>query len=263
MDFTIDMIKSFVAKGIRNFAFIDEMISPKHFTWLAEGLKEAGLDIAYYALSKPTRDFTPQILQTMADSGCKYLLWGLESAHQRVLDLMDKGTKPEDISKLLKHAHAAGIANHVFLICGFPTETEEEFAQTIKFLEDHKDYIYAVHRGTFSLESESPIYEHQERFGITRTWLLRDTPGGERWGYSCDSGMTMERVKEVFISVLPFLREFNPYARYVANFRDHALLIYQKSPLKPEARPFPKMQYAKQPETPWETASRETRSLMC
>jgi hypothetical protein len=263
MDFTIDMLKSFVAQGIRNFAFIDEMISPKHFTWLAEGIKEAGLDIAYYALSKPTRDFTPQILETMARSGCKYLLWGLESANQRVLDLMDKGTKPEDVSRLLKNAHAAGIANHVFLICGFPTETEEEFSQTIKFLEDHKNYIYAIHRGTFSLESESPIYEHQERFGIRRTWLMRDTPGGERWGYECDSGMTMERVKEVFISVLPFLREFNPYARYVANFRDHALLIYQKSPLKPDARPIPAMTYAKQPDTPWETASRETRSLMC
>ena len=118
----------------------------------------------------------------MAKSGCKYLLWGLESASQRVLDLMDKGTKPEDVSKLMKNAHAAGIANHVFMICGFPTETEDEFAQTIKFLDDHKDYIYAVHRGTFSLEPESPIFEHQERFGIKRSWLLRDTPTGGALG---------------------------------------------------------------------------------
>ena len=263
MEFTIDMLKSFVAKGIRNFAFIDEMISPKHFTWLVEGIKEAKLDISYYALTKPSPDFTPAIFKTMAESGCKYLLWGLESANQRVLNLMDKGSKIEEVSRTLWNAHAAGIANHVFLICGFPTETEEEFAQSIKFLDDHKDCIYAIHRGTFGLELQSPIYEHQEQFGITRSWLIRDTPSGGRWGYECSSGMSMERVKEVFISALPFLRVFHPYAQYVANFRDHALLIYQKSQLGPQARPFPRMHYAKQWETPWDNVLQESRAMMC
>jgi anaerobic magnesium-protoporphyrin IX monomethyl ester cyclase len=246
MDFTIDMLRSFVAKGIRNFAFIDEMISPKHFTWLAEGIKEANLDISYYALTKPTKDFTPHHFSVMAASGCKYLLWGLESGNQRVLDLMDKGSKVAEVAQTLRNAHAAGIANHVFMICGFPTETEEEFADTIRFLDENKDYIYAIHRGTFSLEPESPIFEHQERFSITRSWLLRDTPSGGRWGYECSSGMTMERVREVFISSLPFLRVFNPYARVVANFRDHALLLYGKlgSRLRPEVRRFPEITYA-------------------
>jgi hypothetical protein len=265
MDFTIEMLKHFVDQGIRNFAFIDEMISPKHFTWLGEGLKEANLDISYYALTKPSLDFTPAILKTIADSGCKYLLWGLESANQRVLDLMDKGSKPEDISVVLKNAHEAGISNHVFLICGFPTETEEEFSQSIKFLEDHRDYIYAIHRGTFTLEQESPIFEHQERFGITRSWLIQDTPTGGRWGYECSSGMTMQKKRDVFISVLPFLRMFNPYARLVASFRDHALLIYgRKGPMfRPEARQFPKMTYAKEPFAPWAAEARAQRSLMC
>jgi hypothetical protein len=265
MDFTIDMLRSFVSKGIRNFAFIDEMISPKHFTWLAEGIKEAKLDIAYYALTKPTKEFTPAILSTIAESGCKYLLWGLESASQRVLNLMDKGSKIEEVSQTLRNAHAAGIANHVFMICGFPTETEQEFAATIKFLEDHKDCIYAVHRGTFGLEPESPIFEHQERFGITRSWLIQDTPTGGRWGYECSSGMSAERAREVFISVLPFLRAFNPYAQFVANFRDHALLMYQhaQSHMRPHARPFPKMTYAEQPLAPWNGEVVDQRSLMC
>jgi hypothetical protein len=249
MDFTIDMLKSFVAKGIRNFAFIDEMISPKHFTWLAEGIKEAKLDISYYALTKPTREFTPAILAMLAESGCKYLLWGVESANQRVLDLIDKGTKVEDVSQVLKNAHAAGIGNHVFMICGFPTESEEEYAQTLKFLDDHKDYIYAVHRGPFTLEPESPIMEHPERFGITRTWVVKDSPTGGRWGYEVNRGMSPDRVLEVFIASLPFLRPFNPYARYLANFRDHALLIYGKTgvKLRPEARPFPRIRFGRMP----------------
>src|SRR5581483_6003267 len=142
MDFTIEMLRGFVAQGIRHFAFIDEMISPPHFVRLARAIKEAGLDIAYYALTKPNAEFTGEHLLEMAESGCKYLLWGLESANQRILDLMDKGTKAE-------------------------------VAQTLKFLEDHKDYVYAVHRGVFGLEPESPIFEHAERFGITRKWMVK------------------------------------------------------------------------------------------
>jgi anaerobic magnesium-protoporphyrin IX monomethyl ester cyclase len=243
MDFTIEMLKGFVAQGIRNFAFIDEMISPKHFTWLAEGIKEADLDISYYALTKPTKEFTPAILSTIKASGCKYLLWGLESGNQRVLNLMDKGSKVEDVAQVLKNAHAAGIGKHVFLICGFPTETEDEFADTIKFLDDNKDYIYAVHRGTFSLEPESPIFEEQKRFGIKRAWMVQDSPSGGRWAFEVESGMSQQRVKEVFIAALPLFRAFNPYARYAANFRDHALLLYGRSELKPAARRFPRILY--------------------
>ncbi len=250
MDFTIEMLRGFVARGVRHFAFIDEMIAPKHFTWLAEGLKRANLDISYYALTKPSREFTDPILRTMADSGCKYLLWGMESGCQRILDLMDKGSKVPEVAGVLRRAHAAGIRNHVFMICGFPTETEEEYAQTIRFLDENKDVISAVHRGPFSLEPESPIFEEQKRFGITRSWMIRDTPGGGRWGYEVAGGMSMQRVREVFAASLPFLRPFNPYARYLANFRDHALLVYGRSQLRPEARKFPRVIYGDTPLDP-------------
>jgi hypothetical protein len=243
MDFTIDMLRGFVAQGIRNFAFIDEMISPKHFTWLAEGLKEANLDISYYALTKPSRDFTPSILATMYESGCKYLLWGMESGCQRILDLMDKGSQVPEVAGVLQRARAAGIHNHVYMICGFPTETEEEYAQTIRFLDENKDYISAVHRGPFSLEPESPIFEEQKRFGITRSWMIKDTPGGGRWGYELESGMSMQKIREVFAASLPFLRCFNPHARYLANFRDHALLVYGRSKVRFESRKFPRVSY--------------------
>lgn len=265
MDFTIEMLRGFVDKGIRHFAFIDEMISPPHFIRLARAIKEAGLDIAYYALTKPNAEFTAEHLLEMAESGCKYLLWGLESGNQRVLDLMDKGTQLPDVSKVLRRAYAAGIYNHVFMICGFPTETEAEFAQTVKFLEDHKDYIYAVHRGVFSLEPESPIFEEQARFGITRSWMVKDTSTGGQWAYEVSSGMSQQRVVEVFSSALPFLRVFNPYARFLGNYRDHALIVYDRrgQRLRPQSRQFPPINYRSPPPTPWADGELPQRSLKC
>ncbi|QJP08115.1 B12-binding domain-containing radical SAM protein [Pseudomonas multiresinivorans] len=242
LEMVIDMLRGFVEQGIRHFSFVDEMIAPGHFAKLADAIIESGLDISYYALSKPNRTFTPEILAKMARSGCKYLLWGLESGTQRILDLMDKGTRIEDVAQVLRNAHSAGIANHVYVICGFPTETAEEFGNTLRFLEENREYIYSIHRGTFSLEPGSPIYKEQERFGVTRAWMAQPTPLGGRWLHETVSGMNREQTQNIFQSVQPFFRRFNPYAVYLANYRDHAMLVYDKlgaEAMKQMPREFP------------------------
>jgi hypothetical protein len=77
--------------------------------------------------------------------------------------------------------------------------------------------------------------------------------------------MSKERAWEVFVSVLPFLRVFNPYARCLANYRDHALLVYDRrgTRLRPEVRQFPRVAYAQMPPTPWSREMAEQRSLTC
>lgn len=228
LDQVIDMLRDMVAQGVRHFSFVDEMIAPGHFVRLAQAILDAKLDIAYYALSKPNRTFTPEILQTMAASGCKYILWGLESGNQRVLNLMGKGTQVDEVAEVLRNARAAGIHNHVYVICGFPTETTDEFADTLDFLSRHQEHISAIHRSVFSLEPGSPISKDLAKFSIEETWVRGSSPLGDRLGYRCRSGMGMEQAAQVFQSALPFFRRFNPYAQYLANFRDHALLVYDE-----------------------------------
>ena len=224
----IEMLRDMVAQGVRHFSFVDEMIAPGHFVRLAQAILDAKLDIAYYALSKPNRTFTPEILKTMAQSGCKYILWGLESGNQRVLDLMGKGTQVDEVAEVMKNARAAGIHNHVYVICGFPTETPAEFADTLDFLVANQDHISAIHRSVFSLEPGSPISKDLTKFSIEETWVRATSPLGDRLGYRCSSGMGMEQAADVFKSALPFFKRFNPYAQFLANFRDHALLIYDE-----------------------------------
>ncbi|MBF0460969.1 MAG: radical SAM protein [Magnetococcales bacterium] len=223
----IDLLRRLVAQGITHFALVDEMIPPGHFARLAAAIDAAGLNIAYYALAKPQKAFTPQVLQKMAASGCRYILWGVESGCQRVLDRMDKGTRTEEIAQVLHDAHAVGIANHVYIICGFPTETQAEFAETVAFLKQHQTAIAAIHRGLFALEEGSPIAHAPQQFGITATWTIRETALGKRIGYRTQTGMSMEEAIAAFQSALPFFRSFNPHAQFLANFRDHALLVYR------------------------------------
>ncbi|MDR2990897.1 MAG: B12-binding domain-containing radical SAM protein [Burkholderiaceae bacterium] len=222
----IETLRAMIAQGVRHFSFVDEMIAPGHFANLADAIIAAGLDIAYYALAKPNKAFKPEILRKMAQSGCKYLLWGVESGSQRVLDLMDKGTQVEDMQQVLRDAHAAGIANHVYVMAGFPTETREEFIDTLRFLDRNRETIYAIHRGVFALEPGSPIFKNRERFGVTRAWMVKPTSLGGRWGHECASGMTRQEAAELLTSVQPYLRAFHPYAVMMAYYRDHTILLY-------------------------------------
>lgn len=224
----IEILREQVAQGVRHFSFVDEMIAPGHFAGLADAIIASGLDISYYALAKPNKAFKPEILRKMAQSGCKYLLWGLESGAQRILDLMDKGTQIDDIQQVLRNAYAAGIANHVYVMVGFPTETREEFLATLRFLDNNRECIYSIHRGVFSLEPGSPIFKNAARFGVTRTWMVKPTPLGGRWMHECASGMGKQESMDMLTSVQPYLRAFHPYAVMMAYYRDHAMLLYAR-----------------------------------
>ncbi|HOX39419.1 MAG TPA: radical SAM protein [Candidatus Brocadiia bacterium] len=241
MEFLINELKSRVESGIRHFSFVDEMVSPKRFQEIADAILDAGLDISYYALAKPVRQFDEGILERMSQSGCRYLLWGLESGSQRVLDFMDKGTEVGEIQRVFRAAHAAGIINHVFVMPGFPTETKPELAQTLRFLENNQDVIYGVHRGLFHLMKGSPVFDDPERFGIAKTWPAGHYLEKEWHEFECSRGMSRREAEYYYNTILPYLSAFNVYSLSLGHFRDHALLIYEKSSdrLRPESRRFP------------------------
>jgi anaerobic magnesium-protoporphyrin IX monomethyl ester cyclase len=92
----------------------------------------------------------------------------VESASPAVLKAIRKGTNPEDIALVLREAHQAKIKNTVFIMFGFPGETEEDFIQTIDFLKKNSEYIDLVSTSIFGLQKGSYVYEHPEEFGIAK-----------------------------------------------------------------------------------------------
>jgi len=241
----VEQLQGYVKMGIRHFSFIDEMISPHAFKDLADGILKAGLDIHYYALAKPVKQFDRQLLEKIYASGCRYILWGMESANERVLGLIQKGTETENVELVFQTAQKVGIHNHVYIICGFPTETKEEWMETLRFLQKNGGAISSIHRSPFSLEKDSPIYKAPEKFSITKVWSLGDTITDGRFRFECSSGMTRDEMNDIFMKSMPFLRAFNVYSPRLGNFRDHALLLYAKHgrALDPSKRVLPPLPF--------------------
>jgi anaerobic magnesium-protoporphyrin IX monomethyl ester cyclase len=75
---------------------------------------------------------TQREYELMGKAGFRFILYGLESASQRTLDLLNKGTKWDDIVTATKWAREAGLDPHVTCMVGYPWETYEEAKKTIE-----------------------------------------------------------------------------------------------------------------------------------
>ncbi len=221
----VTQLREHVARGIRHFSLVDDIIAPGRYARLSEAILDAGLDIRYSAMAKPVKQFDRELLQRMYQSGCRFIAWGLESGSQRILDLMDKGTNVDDIERVLATAHEVGIRNHVFIMCGFPTETRQEFQSTLDLLERHRAHISGVYRGMFELEAQAPIFKNPEKFSISR---IRPKTTALLYDFDCATGMSRQQARQALTDAGPFLRSFSPASSQTWDFRfrDHVLLMY-------------------------------------
>ena len=75
----------------------------------------------------------PEMLQAMAQAGCTWISWGIESGSEAILRRARKGIKPAQVEQALRWAKEAGIHNWGYFIIGLPGETEETIQETIRF----------------------------------------------------------------------------------------------------------------------------------
>lgn len=73
------------------------------------------------------------LVRLMRQSGCYLMALGIESANQRILDMVKKQLNKEIVKKTVQEVVDADIEAWGFFMIGFPTETKEEIENTIKF----------------------------------------------------------------------------------------------------------------------------------
>ncbi len=73
------------------------------------------------------------LLRLMKEAGCWQISYGVETASQRLLDLIEKGETIEQFENVFELTRRAGISIRAFFMLGLPTETREESLQTIAF----------------------------------------------------------------------------------------------------------------------------------
>lgn len=77
-----------------------------------------------------------------ATGGMERARIGVESGSPRVLELMNKDIRTEQLKKGLMNFAKNGICTSTLWIAGFPGEHDEDFQESMNFLEENHNYIY-------------------------------------------------------------------------------------------------------------------------
>jgi radical SAM superfamily enzyme YgiQ (UPF0313 family) len=126
---------------VREFFFHDDIFTVNH-KWLrelVEGLNAAGLRKGFrYVVNSRVDTFDEEVAGLLRDMGVYYVLFGLESGSQEVLDQMQKGTTVEQSYKAFELCRKFGFRTHAYIILAGPGETPATLAMTEKMLDELK-----------------------------------------------------------------------------------------------------------------------------
>ena len=119
---------------VKDFFFWSEtfVIDKAYVSALCSALIESKMDISWTANSR-VDTVDAGLLKLMAKAGCWMVSYGIESASQRVLDEVDKGTTVEQAYEAVRYAREAGIKTVGHFILGLPGETEGSLKDTIRY----------------------------------------------------------------------------------------------------------------------------------
>ena len=197
--------------GSRYFYFPIEDLPPNMVRRLPDALIEANLDIEWWCDAKLEDGvFTDETCEKLAASGCRRLAFGYESASARVLDLMCKGSEPGPGMDVIRRVHDAGISVTLYVMVGFPTETEEEAQLTLRTLLDNREHFEEVSIRVFYLDDMSDIFQTPERYGIAEVFPDEGADLQVYYDFRASTGMSRAQARSVYLDMLSELETHLP-----------------------------------------------------
>jgi anaerobic magnesium-protoporphyrin IX monomethyl ester cyclase len=194
-----DEIKHQVNKyGVTAFRFTDSLINGS-----MKAFREMIVELSAYRQSLPVgqqfiwdthfivrsrSQMPPRDFDTMKAAGAGTMLIGIESGSPKVRDHMKKGYSQEDLDYTIEQLNRVGIKIRMLMIVGYPTETEEDFQQTVEMFKRYKPYLDAgtieeVNLGlTLNLLKNTPLHDNKEQFNLIQPndhvndWVCLDNP---------------------------------------------------------------------------------------
>jgi hypothetical protein len=154
------------ATGEDVFCLESDVILPAHLRRIADALIRRDAGIKWHGVARFERGMTPALFDLMRRSGCIRLYMGMESANDRVLGIMDKGTTADRMDAILGMCRDAGIAVEAGIFTGFPGETAEEAEDTYRFTLAHRDALTRADVGGFRMLKGAPVADDPASFDV-------------------------------------------------------------------------------------------------
>lgn len=171
-----ELIDQMVNKyGIKYLVFDDDnMTLDKNYLFgILDELKARKIKVPFTCESR-VDTVDDEKLERLRKSGCKEIMYGIESGSPRILELMNKQVTTDQIREAIKMTKKHGISTFGYFMLGFPGETEESMKETVGFIKELKLFDVAVQ--PFVPFPGSDIYDYAVNHGT-----LEGRGKGQEW----------------------------------------------------------------------------------
>ncbi|HYA11063.1 MAG TPA: radical SAM protein [Thermoplasmata archaeon] len=110
---------------------------------LLRGMLDEQLDLRFECLARVDL-LKPDLLADMRRAGLERVYVGVESGSQKMLDLMNRGTKLRQVERTAQALRDAGVRQFWFLMLGYPGETEADLEATFQLFRRFSPEEYSV-----------------------------------------------------------------------------------------------------------------------
>lgn len=205
-----EMIHYYETYGVRNYFFHDALCngSVRDFRQFNQQLidyyRKHNLPDRYFTYSSHAivhskKAFKPADFHAMAQAGAETMVIGVETGSDQVRADMQKGFTTEDLDYNMEQYSKNKMQVYLLLIVGFPTETDQDFQDTLDMLTRYQKYvadgtIIGVNLGTtLTIEEGTEMYNAPEKLKIVG--VNGNRPAGSEW--LCENNPTLTYKKRI------------------------------------------------------------------
>jgi hypothetical protein len=219
-------------------------------------VRENNLNIIWSIRTRVDKGYSREVLEELYQYGLRELWIGLETTSARILKLMNKTNYPEEYAevaaKILKYCNEIGIGIHYCTILGFPSETDEEREELVKFFKKNKPSLsrmpFFMTFNTYGLIYNSKIYNKPEEFGITEIcndvdrFNMESIPYKTKWGDETSSQQNRDKIDAYFNRILDTVVQDKllPLAWFTISDSPYELLLKKYYSSNGKSNPFQK-----------------------
>lgn len=172
MDSVLRKVEGFNKQGVSELNIIGQDITGfgmdlykrPRLSWLLREILKKATDIDWIRLLYlyPNR-ISEELLELISSEKkfCKYIDLPIQHINQRILSLMNRDTTKEETIKLIAKIRKIipGVVLRTSIIAGFPSETEKEFKELLRFLKEVR--FERLGAFIYSREENTPAYGFQ------------------------------------------------------------------------------------------------------
>ena len=123
--------------GVRAVMFVDDVFTfdKKRTAKICEEMIKRKINLRWWIDTRVdlvSRD----LLRLMKEAGCRFIVYGVESGSQRILDMLRKDITVEQVKEAFALTHKIGIDTKANFMLGHLDETEEEVLQSIQLAKE-------------------------------------------------------------------------------------------------------------------------------